>query len=503
MIKNIALRVVKILLIFPLILSSSGCVGNSLDHENPTSTHVTPTETVIAEQTTNIEATSTFQEATLTTEEPEGAIEDSITQYLFEATLDYNKHTLQVVESIRYKNSTGKELTQIPLMVPPNSEKGVFVLNSILENGNPPLKEYGLDGVVLTLDLEQTLKPDEIIEIDIEYLLKPKINGGILGYTAKSINFSDWYPFIPPYDADGGWIIHQPAQVGEYLVYEMADFDLSIHLTGKTGLVIAASTQVFPLAIDQYQMVSENARNITFSVSDRYTVLNQEVEGITVRGYVFQGDEESGWAAVNTSANALQLFGDLFGQPYLHETFTVVESDFPDGMEYDGLYYLSDFYFKNFDGSFQNYLSLLSVHETSHQWWFGLVGNDQALEPWLDESLATYSEYLYIEQVHPELEDWWWQYRVETYHPSGRVNLSIYDTLDLRTYINAVYLQGAEFVNELRNTLGDDTFFSDLRIYLEDYTDKIATWKDFISIFESSNFELVQNEVFKRFNFQP
>ena len=33
-------------------------------------------------------------------------------------------------------------------------------------------------------------------------------------------------------------------------------------------------------------------------------------------------------------------------------------------------------------------------HELSHQWWYGIVGDDQFHEPWLDESFATWSEFL-------------------------------------------------------------------------------------------------------------
>jgi len=36
-------------------------------------------------------------------------------------------------------------------------------------------------------------------------------------------------------------------------------------------------------------------------------------------------------------------------------------------------------------------------HEVAHQWWYGLVGNNQYLEPWLDESFAQYSH----ERLHP------------------------------------------------------------------------------------------------------
>jgi hypothetical protein len=34
------------------------------------------------------------------------------------------------------------------------------------------------------------------------------------------------------------------------------------------------------------------------------------------------------------------------------------------------------------------------VHEVAHQWFYSLVGNDQARDPWLDEGLASYAEFV-------------------------------------------------------------------------------------------------------------
>ena len=72
-------------------------------------------------------------------------------------------------------------------------------------------------------------------------------------------------------------------------------------------------------------------------------------------------------------------------------------------------------------------LTTIAVHETAHQWWYALIANDQALEPWVDEALCTYSEFLYYESVYAELIDWWWQYRVDFYKPDGKIDLPIYD----------------------------------------------------------------------------
>jgi len=36
------------------------------------------------------------------------------------------------------------------------------------------------------------------------------------------------------------------------------------------------------------------------------------------------------------------------------------------------------------------------VHEVAHQWFYGLVGNDQGRDPWIDEGLASYAEFVQI-----------------------------------------------------------------------------------------------------------
>jgi aminopeptidase N len=37
---------------------------------------------------------------------------------------------------------------------------------------------------------------------------------------------------------------------------------------------------------------------------------------------------------------------------------------------------------------------LVAVHETAHQWFYAMVGDSQALHPWLDEAFASYAEEL-------------------------------------------------------------------------------------------------------------
>lgn len=42
------------------------------------------------------------------------------------------------------------------------------------------------------------------------------------------------------------------------------------------------------------------------------------------------------------------------------------------------------------------------AHEIAHQWFYGIVGNDQIRYPFLDEGLCRFAEYLYEDAYPPE-----------------------------------------------------------------------------------------------------
>jgi aminopeptidase N len=187
---------------------------------------------------------------------------------------------------------------------------------------------------------------------------------------------------------------------------------------------------------------------------------------------------------------ALAFYGTAFGS-YKNTTMTVVESEVPDGMEYDGLFFFGQEYFDDFKGSTQSYLVSLSAHETAHQWWCASVGNDPASEPWLDESLSTYSELLFYEHYYPTDVTWWWDYRINRFRPEGFVNMTIYDYQSFRPYINAVYLRGAEFLDIVRGQMGSNNFMSFLNGYAQLYAGRISTTRLFLDYLSSvSRFDL-------------
>ncbi|MBG0788789.1 MAG: hypothetical protein H0S79_27175, partial [Anaerolineaceae bacterium] len=187
------------------------------------------------------------------------------------------------------------------------------------------------------------------------------------------------------------------------------------------------------------------------------------------------------------------------------EYMAIIEADLNDGMEYDGAFLLSQDYFASADDTPQNYFELLIVHETAHQWFYAQIANDQANEPWLDEALATYSELLYLENTYPELVEWWWNYRVYTYQPTGWVDSTIYRYAGFRPYVNAVYLRGVQFLDDLRQQIGDEAFFAVLRAYATpEEIDTLRTAQDFFDLIAQFSGEDISNLVDRYFqNAQP
>jgi hypothetical protein len=312
--------------------------------------------------------------------------------------LDYGRHHLTVDEEITYFNNSSDELSELIMMVETNRYPGTFVLTKLSLEDDQIIDDYALENNQLLIKLEKALLPGDSIELALSYELNlpsptpsPDIRPIPFGYTARQANLVDWYPFIPPYIS----------YFGEHQVYEISDFQVNIRLSdNRSDLTIAASA---PAELDgewhRYRHL--NARNFTWSVSHAYVVLTETVGDVTVMSYSFPFDR--------TAGEAVLQYQELFG-PYSRSLLSAVEADFLDGMEFDGLYFLSNGFYNSYQGVKSDYLIAIAAHETAHQWWYALVGNDQALEPWLDEAMCTYSERIYFEHLYPEAMDWWWQY---------------------------------------------------------------------------------------------
>ena len=408
--------------------------------------------------------------------------------YVITATLNYINHTAVVTETLVYPNTSGETLSEFVLVIDANQYPGAFQLISIANQDGEAFNTFDLTGIQIKIPLANPLPPGEKLGLTLVYTLNiPPISTSKdyspnpFGYTYRQINLVDWFPFAPPYVPKKGWVVHHPWYYGEHLVYPVADFEVTLKLERAPENTMVAASTIGHREGSLYQYHLEDGRNFVFSISHLYNLLEKTIGNTKIQGYVFPSDVKAGEAAFQATLDAFRLYSRLYG-PYLQPSLTMVEADFDHGMEYQGLHYLSRAFFNLYDESPKGYLTAIAAHETAHQWWYAAVANDQAIEPWLDEALCTFSERLFYENIHPDALEWWQSVRIDYYQPEGWVNINIYDAGGYRPYVNAVYLRGAEFIQELRQKIGDDAFFAFLQDYLAQNRGKIASSKIFFSI---------------------
>jgi len=361
-----------------------------------------------------------------------------------------------------------------------------------------PISDYALSGQRLEFALPAPLAPETTITVALQYTLilpfaeqqDPSVERPrIYGYTARQVNLANWYPFIVPYAAGTGWVLHDPWYYGEHLVYEAADYE--VNLKTDPSVIVAASGLAEPASpsggdatgsvgdITRYTLTA--GRTFVLSASPEFQMVSTQVGDVTISSYYFPFYENPGKTVLDVSAQAVQLYSQRFG-PYPHKTLAAVMGDFNDGMEYSAFYFLPRDFYNLYDGKPMNYLVFVAAHETAHQWWFERVASDQAEHPWLDESLCTYSERLYYEAYHPELVSTWWPYRMYYYDPAAKMDIPVYAGSGFQPYTNATYFVGAHFLEDLRTRIGDEAFFAFLQDYATQMDGKIAAPQDFFAI---------------------
>jgi len=410
-----------------------------------------------------------------------------IPKYSFSVIIDYDQHTAEINEVIEYQNRTGERLTLLQISIPPDHYPDSFSLSNYSSEPDSELIAPIGNHDPWVVDLSRPLEAGEIIRMAFNYVIHLPATAGSFGYSEQQANFQNWYPYIQPLDLHKGWIDNDYSPIGEYIVSEKANFFVNIR--ANQDLVIAGAGKEYVNPDGSITFTHVNTRDFTFSISPKFRKYSTDLGNVVVNAYVFSDSEDSAKELIRNSSAALVYFGSLYDMDYPHATLNIVEADFPDGMEADGIYFLSRDYLNSFDGTHRNYLTILSAHETAHQWFYGIVGNNQATEPWLDEALCTLSEILYYQEFYSSDAEWWWDYRVNSYKPDGNVDGSVYQYDSLRSYLNEVYLQGARFLHELRTLVGDEAFITALRNYVYENSNRIADEEDFFRQFALFNID--------------
>lgn len=396
-----------------------------------------------------------------------------------EINIDYATKSADIVQAIEFLNRETLALNSIVLDVQANQWEDGFQLSDLVVNGESA--DYDLNLNRLRVSLNDPLETGCRLEIGLKFRLQPaairdglRSYRGFFGFSKRQLNLGHFLPTVAA-RLEEDWRIHDPIGIGEQVVYDVADWQATVSVENPPdALALAAPGTVTALGPTKWDIELLHSRDFAISLGDGMNATElQLANGVTVEVYTFADAQiyangvklDGADHVLKETEKALPLFEKLFA-PYDRERFVIVQGDFPDGMEFSGLVFVGGAWFTSFDGGPRNYLTLISVHEIAHQWWYARVGNDSALNPWLDEALATYSEYLFIEAYYPAFKNWWWSFRVAGFFPQGKVDSVVYEFATAREYINAVYLRGVQMLHNLRVDIGDEAFFQLLRAYL-------------------------------------
>jgi hypothetical protein len=134
--------------------------------------------------------------------------------------------------------------------------------------------------------------------------------------------------------------------------------------------------------------------------------------------------------------------------PYPYRVLTIVQTAGGFGMEGPGVAWIPT-------GVGSANLAYLVTHEIAHQWFYGIVGNDQAREPFADEAPADFVARDVLGM------------RRSSRCSSADLDRPIYG-YSRACYYEVVYIQGGNLLAAARTRMGSPAFWAAIRGYLVD-----------------------------------
>ena len=289
-----------------------------------------------------------------------------------------------------------------------------------------PDDDNAADQTVMRVALPQPIPPHGTIELTVDFTSKLPWAVARSGYEGDYFLIAQWFPKIGVYEAagergrkQGGWNCHQyHANTEFYADYGVYDVELtapSDYIVGATGY--RRGEQRNPDGTTTYHQYQEDIHDFAWTASPRFTKLTRTFDwGKEVRSdellrwgrFLGVPAEQMAFRDVNVTLllrpghknladryfralfNGLKYFGLWYGE-YPYDTLTAVETPRNSAtccMEYPTFITVASSFWP---GAHSFSPEGVTVHEFGHQFWYGLVGNNEFEEAYLDEGFNTYS----------------------------------------------------------------------------------------------------------------
>lgn len=428
-------------------------------------------------------------------------------RYAIDVTFNPDEKKVEGIQEVTVKNTEKVELSELYFHLYPNAFKtsdaapfpraefasaypegfapGYINIKSVRGETGP--LAYEAEDTLLKVVLDKPLKPGRQTKLTMEFTEVIPPSYGRFGYGKNTFNIANWYPILAVYD-DNGWNRDPYYAIGDPFYSDAGLYEVKIK--APAAYTIAASGSVKDKkqegGFNIWTFKTGLVRDFAWVASERYRTASQEVDGIKITSFYMKEDAAYGKKALEYAAKAIKFYSQYFG-PYPYKEYAVASSDFYiGGMEYPNLVMIGRQFYNEGD-----LLEYVVVHETAHQWWYGLVGNNEIREPWLDEALTEFSTVLYYENIYGRksgqriYEDFilnpYRFYERSLSSTPGPVLRPLWEFNSWGEYDAVVYSRGAIMLRQLENAVGKDRFREALHLYFRQNIYKNATTVDFIN----------------------
>ena len=387
-------------------------------------------------------------------------------------------------------------------------EQGWHEIKSLKQNGVP--LTYKTEGSILEVKLAKPILPGEKTVFDMQFQSQVPIQIRRSGrYNAEGVAYSmsQWYPKLCEYDNEG-W--HPDPYIGREFYGVFGDFDVTIHLdkrfvVGATGVLqnpqecghgyenASGSRPQLPSGDKiKWHFVAKDVHDFAWGADpdfahDRLTV----PDGPEIH-FLYKKDQKYSPAWKEYEPYMVRFFTEMsrrFGK-YPYPQFTFIQGG-DGGMEYPMLTLITG---NRSLGS----LVGVSVHETIHNWYYGVLASNESKYPWMDEGFTTYAS--------EELMDFLFSKNDPDRQLESYGNYFFLDSVGWRepmsthgdwyhnntAYGIAAYPSGAVFLNQLSYIIGQEPFDAGMLRYFNEWKFKHPAPQDFIHVMEKQTGMVLQ-----------
>ncbi len=341
-----------------------------------------------------------------------------------------------------YANGYKSERTLFGQAYQINSEtKTQIDIKSFLVNSKPAELIYFQpeivnphDSTVAKVLLEKPVQPGDSVKLYFEYTMKIPKSVKRMGYaTGRKFFFvSQWFPKVGVFE-NGNWVC---SQYHPYLNYYSDFGNYSVKIKVPKGYIVAATgvekEKKSEANFTTFHFVQSGVHDFVWLATDKIIHRNdiyrrKDGTKILLQAYVQPERAKYFERYLQSVKNCLQYFEDNIGiYPYQNVTLVdVPRTSASGGMEYPTLFTVSAELFSPKETGWPEYLV---THEFSHQYFQGLIANNEVYEAWLDEGLTSYIATKIMYHYQSEIYE---NFKFATYIPVFGLNFLSYNEIPL------------------------------------------------------------------------